>query len=167
MLIALVHEGCARSGTPSESTGVSPVSTPNDNVARPLTMKGVPTPEVKVSQALSHKLSIPMPVSTNALENKNIQYSIRYPVDWHVGGKLVATGFANSSQCESVEVVDFRPPPGSGASFILHSFVQICAKRLLDRLTLDDFMRRTYGDSTRRFQVTELGGIKAYRAMDT
>jgi hypothetical protein len=84
-----------------------------------------------------------------------------YPEHWHIRSQVVATEFVNSDQCESVEVVDFQPPPGSGAGFILHSFVQICAKPLSDSLTLDGFMRQTYGDSTSQFQVTELAGRQA------
>ena len=79
---------------------------------------------------------------------------------------MTASRFANSAKCEAVEVVDFQPPPESGPSaLILHSFVQICTKPLTDRLKLDEFMHRTYGDGLAYlFQMTRFGGMPAYRA---
>jgi hypothetical protein len=116
----------------------------------------------------SQQLSTPMAISMKRLENARIGYSLSYPADWQVRGYILATAFAKGAQCESVEVVDFQPPPGSGAGFILHSFVQICAKPLMDNLTLDDFMRQTYGNTfTTQFQVTHLAGMQAYRARNT
>lgn len=121
------------------------------------------TPEAMVSATLHPQGTL---VSTNVLENPKIGYSLLYPDDWHVSGYVKWTEFANGSQCESVEVVDLQPPPGSGAGFILHSFVQICAKPLIDRLTLDDFMRQTYGDTVSQFQVADLAGMRAYRSVN-
>ncbi len=90
-----------------------------------------------------------------------------YPSDWQLKGQVVATSFATDAECQSVEVVDFQPPEGSGpAAVVLHSFVQICARRLSDGLTLDDFMRQTYGDAlAEQFQITELGGVAAYQTV--
>lgn len=116
----------------------------------------------------SQGLSTPTPLSMKRLENARIGYSLSYPADWQVRGYILATAFARGAQCESVEVVDSQPPPGSGAASILHSFVQICARPLTDNLTLDDFMRQTYGNAfTTQFQVAPLAGIQAYRAINT
>lgn len=167
-LICFLVVGYTPRGTP-QPLGASNISgprllpapvTPNDQTTtKPPTMtQGIP--EVMAS-AGAH---VNMPVS--ALKNAKIGYSLFYPDDWHVNGYVKWTEFAEGSQCESVEVVDFQPPPGSGAGFILHSFVQICAKPLTDSVTLDDFMRQTYGDSATQFQVTELAGMRAYRAIN-
>jgi hypothetical protein len=103
----------------------------------------------------------------NLLQNIESGYSLCYPADWKVGGSTLATEFAKGAQCKSVEVVDFQPPPGSGAAYILHSLVQICAKPLTDTLILDAFMRQTYGDTfTAQFQVTSLSGLQAYQAIN-
>jgi hypothetical protein len=132
---------------------------PFDTVARtPADANGAFTAMITVPQGA--------PASTNVLENSKIGYSLLYPDDWHVSGYVKWTEFANGSQCESVEVVDFQPPPGSGAGFILHSFVQICAKPLTDRSALDDFMRQTYGDTATQFQVADLAGMRAYRSVN-
>jgi len=100
------------------------------------------------------------------LENPQVGYSLRYPQDWQVRGRVVATEFAQSAQCESVEVVDFQPPPETGPSaVILHSFVQICAKPQANAATLEDFLRQTYGEAFAvHFQRTDLHGIHAYQA---
>jgi hypothetical protein len=103
----------------------------------------------------------------NRFENPRVGYSLLYPAAWQVRGQIVATEFARLAHCESVEIVDFQPSADSGpAAFVLHSFVQICSQPLTDALSLDDFMRQTYGGAlAAQFQVTELDGLRAYRAM--
>ena len=89
-----------------------------------------------------------------------------YPGDWQVGGNIQATEFADGAKCQSVEIIDLQsgPPPAPGA-FILHSFVQVCARPVTDGLTLDEFMRQTYGDTLLdRFARVELNGIPVYEA---
>ena len=77
----------------------------------------------------------------------------------------MATQFARGSKCESVEVVDFEPPADSGsAARLLRSFVQICARPLVDGSSLEDFLRQTYGDAFhQQFQASTLGGGPAYQ----
>src|SRR5574337_1479141 len=74
----------------------------HDNPAPSLLENGRPPSSPRKSPTRLRSLTI--------METHYVQYSISYPVNWHIGGKLVATGFANDSQCESVEVVDFHPP---------------------------------------------------------
>jgi len=99
------------------------------------------------------------------LVNATVGYSLDYPPDWKVQGQVVATDFALGAQCQSVEIVDFLPPEGSGpGAVILHSFVQICARPLGDGLTLEAFMRQTYGEALgTQFEATQLGDVPAYR----
>ena len=106
------------------------------------------------------------PASVGRLENAEVGYSLRYPADWRIVGQVVATEFANAARCESVGVVDAEPPPGSGpAAFVRRSFVQICVKPVTDGLSLDEFMRRTYGPALlRSFSPAQLGGRPGYRA---
>jgi hypothetical protein len=78
-----------------------------------------------------------------------------------------ATAFATGARCRSVQIVDFAPPPGSGsgAGGILHSFVQVCARRLTDGWSIDEFMRETYsGPLLEQFEPSELAGVRAYRS---
>jgi hypothetical protein len=106
------------------------------------------------------------PASVGRLENPEVGYSLRYPADWRIAGHIVATEFATAARCESVQVVDGEPPADSGpAPFVIRSFVQICVMPVTDGLSLDEFMRRTYGSVLlRRFSPTRLGGRPAYRA---
>jgi hypothetical protein len=106
------------------------------------------------------------PSSSSRLENREVGYSLLYPGDWQVRGQVLAAEFAVGSACESVEVVDFEPPDGSGsAGLVLHSLVQICSKPITDASSLDDFMSRTYGAGFRaRFRSVEMGGVAAYEA---
>jgi hypothetical protein len=99
------------------------------------------------------------------LDNREVGYSLLYPGDWQFKGNVVATEFATAAACESVVIVDFQPPPGSGpAVFILHSFVQICAKPLADNLMLEEFMRQTYGHTFfTSFRRTNLAGLAGYQ----
>lgn len=111
-------------------------------------------------------LNIPLDsIEVLRLEDSKVGYILFYPTDWQVKGKVIATEFANGTQCQSVEVVDAAPPPEAGpAAFMLHSFVQVCSKLLTDSSTLNDFMRQTYGDAfTAQFQTTEVGGLRAYQ----
>jgi hypothetical protein len=99
----------------------------------------------------------------NALHNAEVGYSLKYPNTWHVTGQVVATEFAQNADCESVEIVDFLPPPGSGAAFVLHSFVQVCAQRLSDNLTLDNFMKQAYDHALlSEFRMKKLNGLSSY-----
>ena len=79
---------------------------------------------------------------------------------------MVATSFAEGDRCESVLIVDYAPPPDSGpGASTQQSFVQLCAARVTDGSSLEDFMRRTYGDAyATQFESTTLGGARAYRA---
>lgn len=107
------------------------------------------------------------PASGGRLENAEVGYSLCYPADWGIAGQVVATEFANAAaRCESVRVVDAEPPADSGpAPFVLRSFVQICVLPVTDGLSLDEFMRRTYGPALSRwFSPTQLGGRPGYRA---
>ena len=99
----------------------------------------------------------------NSIYNVELGYSFKYPNTWHVTGQVVATEFAENAACDSVEIVDFAPPPGSSAAFMLHSFVQVCAKKLNDDLTLDAFMKRTYDDALlSAFRMKKLNGLPSY-----
>lgn len=126
------------------------------------------SPFPPVSASPTNRTDLPPSIqgSMGRLENPEVGYSLLYPGDWQLRGQVMATEFANGAQCESVEVVDFQPPPEAGpGAFVLHSFVQVCAKPLTDSSTLDDFMRRTYGDALAGlFQMMELDGVRAYRA---
>jgi hypothetical protein len=97
-----------------------------------------------------------------------VGYSLRYPRDWKLARRPAgATAFAKGARCRSVEIVDFAPPSGSGQAgpAILHSFVQVCAKRVKDGLSIDEFMRRTYKDVlSKQFATTKFAGVRAYRS---
>ena len=97
------------------------------------------------------------------LENREVGYPFCIPIL----GKLRArwrTEFASGSPCQSVEVIDFQPPPGSGsAALLLRSLVHICAKLLTDNVALEDFLRQTYTPQLfARFQRTQLAGTLGY-----
>lgn len=103
------------------------------------------------------------------LRDDMVGYSFRYPRGWKVKRKAVGgTEFATGARCTSVQVVDFEPPPESGAGgggFLRRSFVQICARGLTERSSLDEFMRRTYPGSLRaQFELLKAGGVRAYAA---
>ena len=92
--------------------------------------------------------------------------SLSYPPDWTVDGLVVATQFSAGARCRSVRIVDFEPPPDSGAAAPLeHSYVQVCARPLAEGVSLDAYMQQTYGESlARRFAKTDLNGTRAYRS---
>jgi hypothetical protein len=106
------------------------------------------------------------PASIGRLENIAVGYSLHYPAGWRIASQVVATEFASAARCESVSVVDSEPPAGSGpAPSVLRSFVQICARPATDGLSLDEFMRRTYGPALlRSFSAAQLGSRPGYRA---
>jgi hypothetical protein len=103
------------------------------------------------------------------LENRAIGYSLRYPAAWQVTGAVAATEFARGAACQSVEVVDLRPPDDAGgAGFIRHAFVQLCARPMPDRLALEGFLRQTYGAPGEiRFEPITVGGRPGYRLHDS
>jgi hypothetical protein len=103
------------------------------------------------------------------LRDNLVGYSLRYPRGWKVERRPVGgTEFSAGARCRSVRVVDFEPPPDSGAGFVLHSFVQVCARRLADGSSLEEFMRTTYGDSfLEEFDSAKVGGVGAYAARKT
>jgi hypothetical protein len=103
------------------------------------------------------------------LQDRLVGYSLRYPRSWKVKRQAVGGAeFVTGARCASVRVVDFEPPPESGAGgggFLRHSFVQVCARGLTDRSSLDEFMRQTYPRSLRaQFELAKVGGVRAYTA---
>lgn len=102
---------------------------------------------------------------SRTLTNSRVGYRLTYPRDWKVTGQVVATEFATEASCQSVRVIDFMPPKGSGPSIrVRQSFAQICWRRATDRSSLDDFMRKAYGDRlSDLFDPATLGGVRAYR----
>jgi hypothetical protein len=105
------------------------------------------------------------PEEPRRLENGEVGYSLTYPAEWQLRGRLTASAFAQDGRCESVEVVDFAPPPDAGPGAALrHAFVQVCWKSRADGLSLVDFLRAQYGSVIDRFEETTLGGVPAYRA---
>lgn len=92
--------------------------------------------------------------------------SLSHPPDWTVGGLVVATQFSAGARCRSVRIVDFDPPPDSGAAAPLeHSFVQVCGRPLAAGVSLDAYMQQTYGEAlARQFAQTDLNGTRAYRS---
>jgi len=98
------------------------------------------------------------------LTNPAAGYRLIFPDDWQLRGKVVATEFAATAECQAVEIVDFQPPEDSSA-LILLSLVQICARPLGDTLALDQFMLQTYGTLPgEQFEPVEFSGQPAYRS---
>jgi hypothetical protein len=99
------------------------------------------------------------------LRNRTVGFRLMYPRSWHVVRQVVATEFAVGAACRSVQVIDFRPPPGSGpGAQVLQSFVQICWKRLSGGESLAEFIEKTYGrKASSLFERTELSRVPAYR----
>ena len=108
------------------------------------------------------------PVEWRRLEDRQVGYALLYPSEWSVEGQVAATEFATGSRCQSVRVVDFEPPPGSGpGAQIRHTFLQVCGKPVQDGQSLDDFMRRTYGALLERtFVRVDLNGLPAFRSRE-
>ena len=100
------------------------------------------------------------------LTDPSIGFSLSYPADWSAGGQVIATQFAVGARCRSVRVVDFEPPPDSGAAAAVEqSLVQVCAKPLETDDSLDGYMQRVYGASLEdAFVTTEFNGTPSYRS---
>jgi hypothetical protein len=104
---------------------------------------------------------------TRTLRNAKVGYSLTYPRGWKITRLVQATEFAGGANCQSVRVVDFKPPSDAGRGAILQSFVQACWKRRSDGLSLERFMRKTYGARLPAFFArARFGGVPAYRARD-
>ena len=106
--------------------------------------------------------------SWERLTDPSIGFSLCYPADWSVGDQVIATQFAAGARCRSVRVIDFAPPPDSGAAAAMEqSLVQICANPLETDDSLDQYMRRVYGDSLEdAFAITDLNGTPAYQSAE-
>ncbi len=97
---------------------------------------------------------------TRSLQNERVGYALSYPRRWIVTGQVVSTEFAARAACQSVRVVD-----NAGQAEVRQSFVQICWRRVTDRSSLDQFMRKIYRNRlSKLFGKTELGGVHAYRS---
>jgi hypothetical protein len=101
------------------------------------------------------------------LTDPSIGFSLCYPADWSVGVQVIATQFAVGARCRSVRVIDFEPPPDSGAAAAMEqSLVQVCAKPLDADDSLDQYMRRVYGDMLQHtFEITDLDGTPGYQSI--
>ena len=99
------------------------------------------------------------------LRNDKVGYALEYPDGWSTTGQVQATEFASRSACQSVRIVDFRPPPTAGpAAQVRQSYVQVCSRRIGGSTSLDEFMRETYGSRLGDFfERTRLAGTDAYR----
>jgi hypothetical protein len=102
------------------------------------------------------------------LQNPKVGYSLVYPAGWRVTGRVQGTAFSAGADCRSVRVIDFKPPDSAGpGGKVLQSFVQTCSKRLSDGLSLESFMRKTYGSRLPAlFESGKFAGVDAYRAGD-
>jgi hypothetical protein len=100
------------------------------------------------------------------LSDATIGFSLLYPGEWSVDGQVIATEFSSGAVCCSVRMIDFEPPPDSGAAApVEQSYVQVCAKPLELNDSLDQYMRRVYGESLDQiFVITDLNGTRAYQA---
>ena len=94
------------------------------------------------------------------LKNDRVGYSVSYPRGWRIAGKVVATQFSAAARCQSVRVVDRATP-----TEVRQSLVQICWKPVTGDVSLDTYMRATYGKRlSGLFTLTRLGGAPAYRS---
>jgi hypothetical protein len=100
------------------------------------------------------------------LEDPAVGFSFYYPPDWSVEEQTVATQFAEGARCRSVRLIDFEPPPDSGAAAPMEqSFVQVCAQALEKNDSLDQYMQRVYGESLKQiFVIADLNGTRTYQA---
>jgi len=117
---------------------------------------------------LSFSTAIPaqaVPAQWKLLQEPTVGFSLYYPPDWSVAGQVAATQFAVGANCRSVRITDFEPPPDSGAAApVEQSYVQVCAKPLELNDSLDQYMRRVYGESLdQTFVITDLNGTRAYQ----
>lgn len=110
-----------------------------------------------------------IPASWEKLEDATVGFSLFHPPDWVVEERVVSTQFADGARCRSVRFIDFEPPADSGAAAPMQqSFVQVCAKPKVQTGSLDQYMRRVYGDSfDRTFLPVQLNGTRAFQAKDT
>jgi hypothetical protein len=105
------------------------------------------------------------PALPRKLADTTVGWSLRYPGAWSARGRVAATAFAAGARCRSAIVVD---DPSAGATgpvgTELRTFVQVCARRRTDRLTLERSLRETYGSAfAAQFEETRLGGRPAFR----
>ena len=109
-----------------------------------------------------------VPAHWEKLEDTMVGFSLFHPPDWVVEGQVVSTQFADGALCRSVRFIDFEPPADSGAAAPMQqSFVQICAKPKLQAGSLDQYMRRVYGDAIHRtFAPVQLNGKRAFQTRD-
>lgn len=107
-----------------------------------------------------------VPVQWKQLDDPTIGFVLHYPGEWSVTGQVVATQFAQGASCRSVQFIDFEPPPDSGATARMEqSYVQICAKPLDLKDSLDQYMQRVYGESlNQKFVIADLNGSRTYQA---
>jgi len=100
------------------------------------------------------------------LEDPAVGFSLYYPGDWSVSGQVAATQFALGARCRSVRIIDFEPPPYSGAAaHVEQAYVQVCVKPLEPNDSLDQYMRRVYGELLNQtFVITDLNGTRTYQA---
>lgn len=157
-LLALLLVGC--SGRISQTVTPRPPTSPPPATSEPQSSEpSTPTPGETLSSTLE-------PASTpgfQLLANAAVGYRLTFPDDWQLRDQVVATEFAAGAECQSVQIIDFQPPQGSGA-LILHSFVQICARPLEDTLTLEQFMLQTYSTLLdEQFEPLTFAGQSAYR----
>lgn len=98
------------------------------------------------------------------LADTTVGWSLRYPAGWGVRGRVAATAFGRGARCRSAIVVD-RPSSDTGpVGGELRTFVQVCARARTDGLTLERFLRQTYGSAFAvQFEQTRLGGRTAFR----
>jgi hypothetical protein len=151
-----------------EGGTTKPIPTPL--ISKSATVLSTPTKGADATMAASATVqasatAIPSsPPAAQRLIDTQAGYSLSYPSDWQLQGQVLSTEFAAGAQCQSVEIIDYEPAGESGpAPGILHSFVQVCAQSLGDGLTLDAFMRQTYGQSLGSFERVEVSGIPAYQ----
>jgi len=113
--------------------------------------------------------ALTIPAGWEKLEDATVGFSLFHPPDWIVAGQVVSTQFADGAVCRSVRFVDFEPPADSGAAAPMQqSFVQVCAKPKVQAGSLDQYLRRVYGDSfDRTFALVQLDGTRAFQAKDT
>lgn len=114
--------------------------------------------------ARSGQLSPQAATPWNRLDDAESGYTLVYPADWSLEGQVVASDFASSARCRTVRVIDFAPPPDSGAAAPLQqSFVQICSKPVSSVGALEVFMKLTYGDQLDiSFKKGQINGLAVY-----
>ena len=106
-----------------------------------------------------------MPDLPKRLTDTTAGWSLHYPSAWSARERVAATAFAAGARCRSAVVVD--GPTGDSTGPVgaeLRTFVQVCARRRNDRLTLERFLGETYGSAfAAQLEQTRLGGRPAFR----